>query len=172
MDEREIDLAIDTAASEMMAGEPSRALSYKVMARVREGAARAPRRIVWVTAAASVVLCAAIAVALNRPIAPVISSLPAAPTALVGRAPMVIAPPTAVAQITEPLRRTVRGPIPKGVESPVRLPPSDVSPIEPMETEPIALSALDVPQLERAATSIEALDIEPLTIEPLAASND
>ncbi len=52
------------------------------------------------------------------------------------------------------------------------LPLSDVSPIEPIQTEPIVLSSIEVPQLERETTAIDTLSIEPLTIEPLAASND
>ena len=51
MDERELDRAIDTAARELMAREPGRALSHNVMARVREGAVPAPRRFVWMAAA-------------------------------------------------------------------------------------------------------------------------
>jgi hypothetical protein len=34
------------------------------------------------------------------------------------------------------------------------------------------LSSIDVPQLERETTAIDALKVEPLTIEPLATSND
>ena len=34
------------------------------------------------------------------------------------------------------------------------------------------MSTIDVPQLEREATSIEIIRIEPITIEPLSASND
>ncbi|HUP38861.1 MAG TPA: hypothetical protein VM115_01985 [Vicinamibacterales bacterium] len=37
--------------------EPGRSLGDAVMARVREGDAPAPRRFVWLTAAAAVVLC-------------------------------------------------------------------------------------------------------------------
>ena len=45
--------------------------------------------------------------------------------------------------------------------------PIDVSPIDPIQTEPIVLSALDLPPLEREFTSIDTIEIEPLTIEPL-----
>ena len=55
MDERELDRAIDAAAGAMVAREPSRSLGHAVMARVREGDAPAPRRFVWMTAAASLV---------------------------------------------------------------------------------------------------------------------
>jgi hypothetical protein len=34
------------------------------------------------------------------------------------------------------------------------------------------MTAIDVPQLERETTLIDAITIEPLTIEPLSASND
>jgi hypothetical protein len=34
------------------------------------------------------------------------------------------------------------------------------------------LSSINVPQLERETTAVDALNVEPLTIEPLAASND
>lgn len=48
-----------------------------------------------------------------------------------------------------------------------------VSAIAVIDAEPIAVAAIDVPQLESdAPLSIEALTIEELTIEPLAASND
>jgi hypothetical protein len=113
--EREIDRAIDAAAGAMMTREPSRALAYAVMSRVRDGRAAAPRRFVWVLAAASAVVFGAIATTLMSE-----------------------------------TRTTV----------------------EPIHTHPIVLSSLDVPQLQRETTVIDALNVEPLTIEPLATSND
>ena len=71
-----------------------------------------------------------------------------------------------------PPRRIPRAPLAAHAVSPVQLPPGDVSGITPIETEGIALSAIDVPVLEREAAVIDILDIEPLTIEPLTASND
>lgn len=44
--------------------------------------------------------------------------------------------------------------------------------LEPLVTEPIVLSTVDVPPLESQATTIEQIEIEDITIDPLAASND
>ncbi len=156
----------------MMAREPGRALDYTVMARVRERNAPAPRRFVWVVATASLVLCGAIAMALMyRAPATIIAPLPAARTVVVGHPPVATPPPMMVAPEAPP-RRIPRAPLAAHAVSPVQLPPSDVSGITPIETEGIALSAIDVPVLEREAAVIDILDIEPLTIEPLTASND
>jgi hypothetical protein len=178
MDEREIDGAIDTAAGRMMAREPGRALTYRVMARVRDGAdAPAPRRFVWITAVASLALCAAITIMLmNRAPATPPSLLPPASQLPIARLPidqppMVTDAPATVARNIAPLRRNVAAAIEYRAVSRVP-PPNDVSPIEPIQTEPIALSTIEVPPLEREATSIDTLTIEPLTIEPLTASND
>jgi len=174
MDERELDRAIDTAAGRMMAHEPSRSLGYNVMARVREGAAPAPRRLRWVAATVSIVLCAAITMALMyRAPGTIIPLPPAARTVVVGQPPVATPPPMMVAPETAaPPRRIPRAPRAARVVSPVQLPPSDASGITPIETEGIALSAIEVPVLEREAAVIDVLDIEPLTIEPLTASND
>lgn len=174
MDERELDRAIDTAAGSMMALEPGRALSYTVMARVRARNAPAPRRFVWVMATASLVLCGAIAVALmSRAPATIMAPPPAARTVVVGQPPVASPHPVLVAPETAARpRRIPRAPLAARVVSPVQLPPSIVSGITPIETEGIALSAIDVPGLEREAAVIDILDIEPLTIEPLTASND
>ena len=174
MDERELDRAIDTAAEGMIAHEPSRSLGYNVMARVFEGAAPAPRRLRWVVATVSIVLCAAIAIALMyRAPATIIAPLPDARTVVVGQPPVATPPPVMVAPETAaPARRIPRAPLASRVVSPAQLPPSDASGITPIETEGIALSAIEVPVLEREAAVIDILEIEPLTIEPLTASND
>ena len=177
MDERELDRAIDTATGRMMAHEPSRSLGYNVMARVREGAAPAPRRLRWVVATVSIVLCAAIAIALMyRAPATIIAPPPAAqlPTAQppIAQFPIVADAPVTVTREQPPSRRSVPARIAAKVVVPMRLPPDGMSAIEPIETEPIVLSAIDVPQLEREATSIETITIEPLTVEPLTASNN
>ena len=78
-DERDLDRAIDTAARELVAREPSRALSYTVMARVRENNAPARRPLMWATAVATLLLCSGITIALmNRTAAPVVTSPPVA----------------------------------------------------------------------------------------------
>ena len=172
MDEREIDRSIDVATQEMMAREPSRALGYNVMARVRDDAAPAPWRFVWMTAAATLVLLAAIAIAVTSRTPVIIAPLPSA-AQLPVKPPAVPNDPIIVAEAV-PTRRTipaVRGA--SSVRSRVPLPLTDASPIEPIQTEPIVLSTIDVPRLEpEAPTLIEALEIDELTIEPLAASND
>lgn len=173
MDERELDRAIDTAAGRIMAHEPSRSLRSNVMARVREGAAPAPRRLRWVVATVSIVLCAAIAIALMyRAPATIIAPLPAARTVVVGQSPVAAPPPMVAPETAAPARRIPRAPLAARVVSPAQLPPRDASGITPIETEGITLSAIDVPVLEREAAVIDILDIEPLTIEPLTASND
>ena len=172
MDERELDRAIDTAAGRMMAREPGRALSYMVMARVRERNTPMPRRLVWLLATASLVLCGAIAIALMyRAPATIIAPPPAARTVVVGQ-PLVATLPAVMVAPEAPPRRIPRAPLAAHAVSSVQLPPSDVSGITPIETEGIAVSAIDVPVLEREAAVIDILDIEPLTIEPLTASND
>jgi hypothetical protein len=173
MNERDIDRAIDVAAGAMMAREPSRALGYAVMARVRDGYAPAPRRFVWVTAAASLAVCGAIALTLISQTPATLAPLPRAARLIVGQ-PAVI-PGALVAIVTEPTparraNRMVRSARSAETHAPLAL--SDVSPIEPIRTAPIMLSSLVVPQLERETTAIDALSIEPLTIEPLATSND
>jgi len=173
MDERELDRAIDTAAGRMMALEPGRALSYTVMARVRERHTPAPRRFVWIIATACLVLCGAMAIVLMYRAPATIIAPPPPRAVVVGQPPVATSPPVRVAPETAaPLRRIPRAPLAARVVSPVQLPPCIVSGITPIETEGIALSAIDVPGLEREAAVIDVLDIEPLTIEPLTASND
>ena len=173
MDERARDRAIDAAAGRMIDREPSRALAYNVMSRVREGNAPAPRRFVWMTAAASFVLCGAIAIAVTSRTPASVAPLPPAAQLSVGQPAAIPVAPVTVVTEKIPMRRIfpmVRAASSVGTRAP--LPPYDVSPIEPIQTEPIVLSALDVPQLERETTAIDMLTIEPLTIEPLTASND
>ena len=172
IDERELDRGIDAAAGAMVAREPSRSLGYNVMARVREGTRSAPRRFVWMTAAASLVLCGAIAIAVMSRTSAIVLSPPQAARLPIGEPPIVAdGRATAVTDAT-PIRRvpsTARGASRAQSRASV---PIDVSPIDPIEAEPIVLSALELPPLEREFTSIDTIEIEPLTIEPLAASND
>lgn len=173
MNEHELNRAIDAAAEQMMAREPSRALGYAVMARVREDVAPATRRLGWMMAAVTLVLCAALAIALiNRPHAVTIPSIPFAARLPIGAPPAVLQAPRAVARHTVPTRLATPAAVATRVATSLPLPPTDVSPIELIETEPIALSAIEVPRLEREVTLIETISIEALTIEPLAASND
>ena len=154
-----------------MARQPSRALGYKVMERVREGAVPAPRRFVWVAATASVALCAWIAtmfvmrapfeaVQLPREI-----HLPVAPAAVVMGVPADV--PWQTPETNRVPMRSARRVAPR-----MALPPNDVSPIAPIETQPIVLAAVEVPHLEAEATLVDPITIEPLIIEPLAVSND
>ena len=146
MNERELDSAIDAAAGTLMAREPSRALAYRVMARVRERPPP-PRPFVWIAAAATIALCAAIAtVVMNQ--APPAIRLPLAAKLAIAEAAVVPGcsgwPPAG-----DPAAARRR--CPEFGESVSRgmLPPDDASTIEPIETEPIALSMIEVPQLER-----------------------
>ena len=171
MHDQEIDHLIDHAAAQMAAREPSRTLARTVMAGVREPAMPAPWRFVWATAGATAVLCGAIAIAvLNRAPAPNVESLP--DERPLG-APAEVTAPLSVGR-REPAveRRYATVAVARPRSSPAPLPPNDVSAIDPIETEPIAVLAIEVPQLEREVISIDVIDIEPLTIESLTASND
>ncbi|MEO7133912.1 MAG: hypothetical protein ABI024_06790 [Vicinamibacterales bacterium] len=142
------------------------------MARVREGDAPARRRFVWVTATVTVVLCTAIAIAMmNRGFAAAFPPLPSAHGLPLPATLVAVAHSSMVHEIL-PQRRAAAARVARQVLSPAPLPPGDASVIEPIETQPIALSAIDVPVLERETAVIDSLDIEPLTIEPLATSND
>jgi hypothetical protein len=174
MDERELDTAIDTAVRELVAREPSCALSDNVMVHVRENNAPARRPLIWTAAAASLVLCGGITIALlNRASAParVIPSSSAAQESIA--APQVAADPplVIVAPATQPARRLAAPRMTANVAPPAERTIDDIA-IEPIETPAIALSAIEVPQLARETTSIDTITIEPLTIEPLSASND
>jgi hypothetical protein len=167
----DLDRAIDAAADAIMRREPNRSLGAAVMARVREGEARAPRRFVWATAVTSLVLCAAIAVALISR-TPSGAPLPRDARVEIGRPPVRPRVPESVVAETVPTPAVTRERRPATrVATRMPLPPSD-SQIEPIQTEPIMLSSIDVPQLDRESTAIDTLTIEPLTIEPLATSND
>ena len=171
MNERELDRAIDVAAGTLMAREPSRALPFRVMARVRERAAPAPWRFGWIAAAATIALCAAIATAVvNQGLEPAVR-LPRAAKLPIAEAAAMPALPIGILRVT-PEMRVVAATIPKTVAFGFLLQPEDASTIEPIETEPIALSTIEVPQLERETTSVESISIEPITIAPLSASND
>lgn len=171
MNERELDLAIEAATRGMVVREPGRALTAKVMARVRETAAPEPRGLVWVAAAAGIVLTvAAASVVMSRvPVSTV--QLPPGLPLLVAQGIEVPAVPVdalrEAPRVSVVVSRTARRTRPQAA-----LPPADAPNIEPIDMQPIALVAIDVPQLEREATSIDTIHIEPLTIEPLAASND
>ena len=171
MNEHELDRAIDRAAGDLVAGEPSRALTYKVMARVRKGDAPTPRRFVWAMAAASLVLSVAIATSLVNRATPV--AFPAAPPARVpafGPSLVAVSPIAVVDETTERFDHPI-GSRAAATAASLPLPFVDI-PIDPIETASITVPAIDVPQLEREATAINTLTVEPLTIEPLAASND
>ena len=173
MNERDLDRAIDAAAGAMMSREPSRALGYTVMARVRDGRAATPRRSVWVTAVATLVVCGAIAMTLINGMPSAVPPLPHAVHLAVGQPPAMPSASIALATEATPARPAVH--VVRGARSAATraaLPPRDVSPIEPIQTNAIVLSSIDVPQLERETTAIDALTVEPLTIEPLATSND
>ena len=171
MDELDLDRAIDAAARAMVAREPSRALDYRVMARVKNEATPVPRRFVSAAAVVAAVVCAAIAVVLAYRTPLDTPPLPASRTVAIAQPLKAVAAPT-VWHDTAATQRVARASI--GVRAAVtrQLPSNDVSGIEPLETQPISFAAVEVPQLEREATTIDSLDLEPLTIEPLAASND
>ena len=174
MDSRELDRAIDRAAGELIAREPSPALTHKVVARVREGDVSTPRGA-WLKAAC--VCAAAIVVAylaIDRP-APEIQSASTPQVVRTEPAPVPaprIESPEELRAESRPRPRSRR--VEVATRAPIVLPPApgDVPPIEPIRAEPIAVSPIEVPQLAREATSIETITIEPLTIEPLTASND
>jgi hypothetical protein len=177
MNEQDLDRIIDCATTEMVGREPSRALRHKVMARVRETEAPAPRRLAWATALAVAVLCGAIAIAL-------LNRTAARPVADRGVRPSVVAPadPPARVDPAAPANRQVAGAVesatPVARPAQRRLPrptfvPNDLwSGIEPIAAEPLELSSIDLPPLENQPASVERLEIEELTIEPLTASND
>lgn len=168
MSDRELDRAIDAAAREMMAREPSRALSYGVMARVR-GSTEPPRRLAWAAAAACIVCAAIASVLMTRSdgalLLPPELQLSIGETAALPELPIDARQERSLPRAAASVVRTTASPA-------AAVSPNDVATIEPIETQPILVAAIDVPQLEREATSIETIDIEPITIEPLAASND
>jgi hypothetical protein len=172
MYEGELERAIDTASQTMVVREPSRALGPTVMARVRAASAPKPWRFRWAALSASTVLCAAIVYAvMDQAATVVIPRLPQAaqlPMARAATAPSV--PAGALRDV--PQIRVVAARAERAAAFAPRFPINDVSSIEAIEMQPIALAAIDVPQLERETTLVDPVEIEPLTIEPLAASND
>jgi hypothetical protein len=174
MNEHELDRAIDLAARALVSREPGRALTYNVMSRVRKGAEPESRRLVWASAAASALVCVAIAIVFlyrtPRETPPVSTARP-----LVVGAPATTLDPSILMTndlgIAPP--HSAKSPVVQRAMSTAALSPVEVSPIEPIEPEPISVAAIDVLQIEREApASLDALKIEALTIEPLAASND
>lgn len=175
MDSRELDRAIDKAASELIAREPSRALSGNVMARVRGSDVSTPRGA-WLKAAC---VCAAGIVvaylAINRS-APEIAPVAAPHVVRTEPAPVPvpqIAPPEEARAESRPQPRPRRAAV--VTRASMHVPPAavDVAAIEPIRAEPIAVAAIDLPRLgPESPVVIERLTIEQLTIEPLAASND
>ena len=154
----------------MMAREPSRALSYNVMARVR-GGAELPRRFAWAAAAAGIVVSVAIAsVLMTRSD----GALPLPPELQLSIGETAALPelPNDARQKPSPARVAAASVVRRTPSPAAPVSSNDVVTIEPIETQPILVAAIDVPQLEREATVIETIDIEPITIEPLAASND
>ena len=113
----------------------------QVMARVREDAAPAPRSIVWIAAAAGFVLCAAIATARDESDACNQSFIcRRRRNCAIAQAAVVPAVPIGRPH-DDAASETCRHPNSGAkVESATASPPDDVSPIEPIETEPIALS--------------------------------
>ena len=167
----DLNLAIDSAAGSMMTREPSRSLGSAVMARVCEREAPPPQRFLWLTATATIVLCAAIVSALIGRV-PAVVPVPHAVRVEVGQLPVTPRVPDSIVAETVPTRSLTRE-LQPATRLATRMPlPQSDSPIEPIHTEPIMLSSIDVPQLDRESTAIDTLTIEPLTIEPLAASND
>ena len=179
MSEHDLDRLIDSAAEQMVARDPSDSLGARVLSRVRERQMEeGPRRrvFVWATAAASVaLLCGTVAILITR------SPVPTQPASAPAQS-IVLQPPAApvdqgVPVPSPPSPSQDRAPIVAAVAEPalrpMRLPPPEVSSvIEPLEAEPIVLSAIEVPLLEQETHSIARIEIEALTIEPLTASND
>jgi hypothetical protein len=171
MNERELDRAIDVAAGSLMAREPSLALGYHVMARVRGSTAPKPWQFGWMAVSATIVLSAAMTtVMMDQAPVPSIRVPLAAKLAIADAAVLPAVPTGVVREIRLP--RVVIARIQREDVSALVLPPDDASTIEPIVTEPIALLTIEVPQLERESTSIESISVEPITIEPLSASND
>lgn len=123
-------------------------------------------------AAATIVLCAAIGIVLISRV-PAVAPLPRDARVEVGRPPVRPRVTESVVADAVPAHSVLRDRRP-GDRAPTRmpLPQSDFSPIDPIRTEPIVLSSIDVPQLYRETTTIDALTVELLTIEPLAMSNE
>ena len=149
MKDHELDRAIDAATQNLVAREPSRALRHNVMARVREAAAPAPSRLRWVAADGERRAVRAMAIALmSRGPAAVFPPLPPARSVAVAQPVVAPTPPIPVPPATA-ARRIAPAPIAVRAALTATPPSSDVSPIAPIETEPIVLPTLDVPLLEQ-----------------------
>ena len=170
MRDEELDRLIDNAAGQMLSHQPSRPLKGVVMARLRDPKPSGHRRLAWAAAAASVVACVSLGIALiSKAPVPQTQRPPAAPAAAVrlpDRPSIVSAQESPALRTPSPVAVARRNPLP------IRLLPNDASSIEPLEMEPIVMPVVDVPPLESETVSIDRLDIETLTIEPLSASND
>jgi hypothetical protein len=168
MNEQELDHIIDTATADMIEREPSAALRHKVMARVRTSEATAPRRFVWATSGLAVAACVVFAlVMMERTPPPLVQSAPVA-------RPVVVERPTAASDQTDPLLEPAsQAALPVARRrAPIRLPPDDLSTIEAITSDSLAVAPIELPPLGNQAASVEGLEIEALTIEPLTASND
>ena len=169
-----LDKLIDTAAREMVSGEPSPSFAYDVMSRVRGRIEPASRRSVFAigTMSAAALGALILIVMANRSSVPV-RPLPERPVMPQARVIEQVTPaprPELVAPRQE-IRQAARRSEPSRPEEPVSDAPVMTS-LEPLATEPIDLPALDVPSLEHQTTTIEEIEIEDLTIDPLVASND
>jgi len=171
MTEQDLDRVIDTAAAEMIAREPSRALHHSVMARVRESDRPAPRRFIWATAglAAAAGFVIALVIAERTPAPTIQTAAPARPT--------IVEPPAATVNQRVPALESA-APAAQLVVRRVRRPASALAPndlpssIEPLTAEALVLTSIDPPPLENQAASVEQIEVDALTIEPLTASND
>jgi len=172
MNEHELDRAIDRAAHDLVVREPGRTLTYNVMARVRDDVA-SPRTLVWASAGAGALVCVAIAIVFLYRAPQNIPSVPTARPFAVGAPATTIDPSIVMTNDARPAPRSVNAPMVRRTAPTAAELAVNVSPIEPIEPEPISVAAIDVVQVERESpASIEALRVEELTIEPLAASND
>jgi hypothetical protein len=168
----DIDRAIDAAAAAMMTREPGRSLNSAVMARVREGegARSSSRTFVW-TAAAAVIVCAAIAAALMYGAPLHMPALPQAHTLATAPPASTVAAPSMVADVAMSVRR--RAAAVESVMPRVALPPADMPRMVFLDADSIAVAEIELPPLEPdSSASMEVLNIDQLTIEPLSASND
>lgn len=171
MNEQDLDRIIDTAAAEMIAREPTRALRGAVMARVRESEPITPRRFVWAAGGLGAAACLVIAlVVMESTPPPTVQVQAPAPAPLV-----MVEPPTVTDRQSAAALESVTLVAQSGLRRVQRpaLAPNDLpSSIEPITAEPLVLPAIDLPPLENHAASVEQIEIDALTIEPLTASND
>lgn len=173
MSDRDLDRPIDAAARQLIAREPGRALTHAVMARVREDEKPRLQRLAWIAAPAGMLVCAAIAITILNRLPQTLPAVAAPPPLAIGQPLTALEPPIVLAHVMVPSRRNRSVVSSRAIASNTAAVPRDVSPIAPIDAEPITVAAIHVPRLESfAPVSIEALNIEQLTVEPLAASND